>query len=89
MTVEHRRCNNIFNDLQQMEHEPEMDEDEDPEVTVRMFFDQPNVQQLQGDLAEQMAARIAHISTRIENAVWSNELHHDLVEHIYENYEKD
>jgi hypothetical protein len=66
----------------------ETDDEEDPEVTVRMFFAQPNAQELHGDLAEQMAERIAHISTRIEDAVWSNELHHDLVEHIYEKYEK-
>jgi hypothetical protein len=38
-----------------LEHGPEMDEDEDPEVTERMFFAQPNVQQVHGDLAEQMA----------------------------------
>jgi hypothetical protein len=43
---------------------------------------------LQGDLTEQMAEGIALISTRIGDAGWSNELHLDLVEHIYENYEK-
>jgi hypothetical protein len=64
------------------------DEDEDPELSARMFFAQPNIQQVHGDLAEQMARRRAHIFTRIVDAGWSDELHHDLVEHTYENSEK-
>jgi hypothetical protein len=89
MTVEHRRSTNTFNDLQHTEHGQEMNEDEDPEVTVRRFFPDTNVaEEVHADLAEQMAERMARISTLIDDADLSMELHHDLKEHIYEFYNK-
>jgi hypothetical protein len=89
MTVEHRRSTNTFNDLQHTEHGQEMNEDEDPEVTVRRFFPETNVaEEVNADLAEQMAERMARISTLIDDADRSMELHHDLKEHIYEFYNK-
>jgi hypothetical protein len=66
-----------------------MDEDEDPEVTVRTFFPETNVaEEVHADLAEQMAGQIAHVSTRIDDANLSIELHQDLLEHIYTFYNK-
>jgi hypothetical protein len=56
MTVEHRRSTSTFNDLQHTEHGQEMDEDEDPAVTLRMLFPETNVaEEVHADLAEQMA----------------------------------
>jgi hypothetical protein len=44
--------------------------------------------ELSDDDDDAIAVASANISTRIGDAGWSNEPHHDSVEHIYENYEK-